>query len=216
MGSLLLYRDTSVAVVLTDSKAAKRGDMPAVYVYGRNGKVDACPTSCGMYDKGCYARSGREGLLERNAWSFAVVSGPLATTAQIRSMIRGRHIRSAAIGDLGMVPVDIVSRLVAAGSAGIIGYTHTDSAALRSSHMRSVETMADALSAWSTGRRTFRVLAAGSETWKGHNAFGEVACPAWSTDGRVTCDRCKLCDGDNSKPSVAIAAHGTQARSIAG
>ena len=215
--SLLLYKDAHVAVVLTDSKAGKRGDMPALYVYGKAGKEDACPATCGMYDKGCYARSGREGLLERNAWSFAAVaSGTVATSLQLRAMIRGRLVRSAAIGDLGMVPdaAAIVARIMACGAAGIIGYTHTE--ASLPGHMRSVDSLAQAEKAWDMGRRTFRVLPAGTVAWRGRNAFGEVACPSWASGGKVTCDRCKLCDGDNGKPSVAIAAHGTQRKAVQG
>lgn len=215
--SLLLYKDARVAVVLTDSKAGKRGDMPAIYVYGRNGKADSCPETCGMYHKGCYARSGREGLLERNAWSFAAIAtGSVATSLQLRAMIRGRLVRSAAIGDLGMVldAVGIVARLLECGAAGIIGYTHTDVSL--PGHMRSVDSLAQAEAAWSVGRRTFRVLPAGVQAWRGRNALGEVACPSWASGGRVTCDRCKLCDGDNGKPSVAISAHGTQRKAVVG
>lgn len=214
MRSLLLHRTDTLAVVLVDSRAGKRGDMPALYVYGKSGKADACPATCSMYDKGCYARSGREGLLERNAWTFAVVQGPLATSVEIRALVRGRLVRSAAIGDLGMVAAaeGILARLAQCGAAGTVGYTHTGRRL--AGHMQSVESLATAREHWAHGRRTFRVLPHTAQPWKGRNSVGEVACPAWS--GTATCDKCKLCDGKPGKPSVAIAAHGTQAKSIAG
>lgn len=216
---LKLYENASIIVLLQDSRSHNRktGDTCNLWVQSKGVASLACgdcpslPRSQGGTASGktsCYAWRGKPGLIVGK-----LRGAPIATTAELRAAIRGRTIRSAVIGDLGMVPTDsftsICARLVSAGAAGVIGYTHQWRAAehMRQTHMASADSLADAQAAWSAGWRTFRVLDKATPAWRGRNEHGEIACPAWATNGKTLCADCRMCDGANGKPSVAIAAH---------
>lgn len=211
---LLIYTDGTLSVYLQGSRSrnGKTGDTANLWVKGA-AAAHACGDCPRLDDKTCYAWRGRPGLLVRS------VGGQTCTTAELRAAVRGRIVRSAVIGDAGMVPVaawaTIEARLVAAGAAKIIGYTHQWARAnhLRGTHMASADSLADAQTAWAQGWRTFRVLPVGTPVWRGRNGHGEVACPSWASGGAVKCTDCGYCDGaTGKKASVAIAAHGAGIR----
>ena len=212
---LLLYSDARIAIYLqpSASRNGKTGDTANLWIKGSTA-ADACGDCPRLADRTCYAWRGRPGLLVRS------VGGQACTTAELRAAVRGRIVRSAVIGDAGMVPAEawasIELKLRAAGAAKIIGYTHQWRRAghLRGTHMASADSLADAQAAQAAGWRTFRVLPVGTPVWRGRNEHGEVACPSWASNGAVKCTDCGYCDGaGGKKASVAIAAHGSGIRS---
>ena len=216
---LILFENAQIAVLLQGSASTNRktGNTCNLWVRSKGHAKNACgdcpslPKSAGGAATGkraCYAWRGKPGLLLAKLPATAC-----ATTAELRSAVAGRIVRSAVIGDSGLIPAAdwqrIESRLMMAGAATIIGYTHQwhNATHLQATHMASADTIGQAQAAWAHGWRTFRVLDKDVQPWRGRNQFGEIACPAWASNGAVKCTNCKMCDGTNKKPSVAIAAH---------
>lgn len=213
---LTIYRDSDRAMLLQESTSrnSKTGDLANLWIVPLNGCAEAVCGDCALLHAGCYAHAGRTGMVSRKA-AAKHTDGPIASEADILRAIRGRIVRSAVIGDTAFIPVAVWQAMPR--PAGSLGYTHQWRHAehLRGSHMASVETLPAAQEAWSKGWRTFRVIERDAEPWKGRNELGEVACPAWSSGGRVQCAECRYCDGaESGKASVAIAAHGAQARRV--
>ena len=216
---LILFENDEIVVLLqgSASKNRKTGNTCNLWVRSKGHAKQACgdcpslPKSAGGTAQGkraCYAWRGKPGLLLAKLPAVAC-----ATLAELRSAVGGRIVRSAVIGDSGMIPAGdwarIQARLATAGAAKIIGYTHQWASAthLAATHLASADNLGQAQQAWSQGWRTFRVLDKDVQPWRGRNEFGEVACPAWASNGAVKCTDCKMCDGASKKPSVAIAAH---------
>ena len=216
---LILFENAEIVVLLqsSTSKNRKTGNTCNLWVRSKGPAKNACgdcpslPKSQGGNSTGkrsCYAWRGKPGLLLAKLPAVAC-----ATLAELRSAVGGRIVRSAVIGDSGMIPAAdwqrIQDRLTTAGASKIIGYTHQWGSAthLQATHLASADSLSQAQTAWFAGWRTFRVLDKTVQPWRGRNEFGEVACPAWASNGVVKCTDCKLCDGASTKPSVAIAAH---------
>lgn len=206
-----LYRDSAVrAVLFLSTGNGKTGVVPtlAIVPLGAD-RHAACPTCPRLDDGTCYAWTGRYGL-QASRWATANL--PTATRRDLRAMVSGRHVRSAAIGDLGALPqsaaIAILADLRSAGAIGTLGYTHEWRTAhwLRDSHMASCDTLADVAEATALGWRTF--YAGNVQVFAGKRN-GAVYCPADRLDG-VTCDRCGLCNGtaQGMRPNVVIAEHG--------
>ena len=212
--TLELYRDDRVrAVLFLSTGNGKTGAVPtlAIVPQVRGDRRSACPSCIRLDDGTCYAWTGRYGM---QAGKWAAADLQVATRRDLRAMVGGRYVRSAAIGDLGALPRDAALSILAdlrnAGAVGTLGYTHEWRTAywLRDSHMASCDTLADVAAATALGWRYFYAGPA-VDRYAGKRD-GAVYCPSDRLD-TVTCDRCGLCDGTargSGRPSVVIAEHG--------
>lgn len=125
----------------------------------------------------------------------------------------GRVVRLGAYGDPAAVPF-AVWRAFLAPARGWVGYTHQwrlpQVAPFKALCMASVDTPEEANEARALGWRTFRIRPMGGAL---SADACEVVCPASDEAGnRVTCEKCRLCDGGAraKAPHVAIIAHGSK------
>jgi len=133
--------------------------------------------------------------------------------SQHLDLFRGRMLRIGSYGDPCAAAFAVWSRLVQV-AAGHTGYTHQWREGrfwrFRRIVMASAESSEQAREARSRGWRTFRTAPAG-----GVPMAGEFSCPASAEQGhRLTCDRCRACNGAIRNPqraSVVIQAHGSPA-----
>ena len=132
------------------------------------------------------------------------------TGADFHSLMKGKVVRIGAYGDPAAVPTEVWRNLLR-NSAGWTGYTHQwrekIASGLRPFVMASADSEQEALTARSTGWRTFRV-AMPKDIPK---MLGESICPASAEAGRkLTCVDCQACDGAETgkKGSIVIQAHG--------
>ena len=223
-----LYDNGDVAVFLqeSESKNAKTGNTANLWVRGRT-VAHMCPADCVRRPdpdmlvqlakgksgvKVCYAWRGKAGLHVGKVTQSA-------TRIELRRAVGGRKVRSAVIGDTGMIPADVWAdlqiSLARAGASAFLGYTHNwrNAPWLRDSHMASCDSQAEHLEAQSLGWRTFTVEPANTAIWRGKRD-GQAVCPAVVSNGRVTCDTCGMCDGlaGAGKPDIVVPAHGAGAK----
>ena len=120
-------------------------------------------------------------------------------------------IRLGSYGDPSAIPSYVWDSLLAK-SKGRTGYTHQSVNQRYDLCMKSADSLDEALTAWSNGIRTFRVIDNVNAMVKDK----EILCPASEEAGRrTTCDSCKLCSGsDIVAKSIAIVAHGNGAKYI--
>lgn len=197
------------------STNAKTGDVPTAWIGDTIEAARATCAGCPLLDAGCYAWTGSPRMafasIRRSARDTSL---PHALRKRAKS---ARMVRVSAIGDIGgegtATRDDIVARVKAVGLA-IVGYTHRwrDAATRdvwRGLLMASCDTPGDADRARSEGWRAAVVLPsdapARSVTPAGHTV---VVCPAQTSDGRVTCNTCRLCDASKPGPIVGFREHG--------
>ena len=88
----------------------------------------SCPQTCPFYDKGCYAKYGKQSLHWRKVSNGERGISWSEFTAQIRKIVSGQLWRHNASGDLphndGFIDVNKVRELVSANK-GRRGYTYT-------------------------------------------------------------------------------------------
>ena len=136
--------------------------------------------------------------------------------ATISALGAGRMVRIGTYGDGAAVPSYVWDSLTSAAK-GHTAYSHqiaTPGSEFNDArYMVSADSEAAARTAWTHGRRTFRVIKAAADIIKG----SEIMCPASKEAGyRTTCDKCGLCGGAAIKAkSIAIIAHGSGARNFA-
>jgi hypothetical protein len=126
---------------------------------------------------------------------------PAVAPSDLPRIGAGRMVRLGAYGDPAAVPVEVWTALVSRAQ-GHTGYTHQwrrdIGSSLRTLCMASCDSEADARAAWEAGWRTFRV-----RRHDGGTLPGEVVCPASDEGGkRTTCERCRLCSGNPSRPGL--------------
>lgn len=137
------------------------------------------------------------------------VYGELSGHAAIAGIGEGLMVRLGTYGDPSAVPSYVWESLVSRAK-GHTAYSHqanVPGADFRSDmFMQSVDSLAEARSAWQSGRRTFRVVSSVSDIER----RSEVLCPASAEAGqRTTCAACGLCGGTAVKAkSIAIPVHG--------
>lgn len=126
-------------------------------------------------------------------------------------LFQGRALRIGSYGDGAAVPLSIWQHLTKLAS-GHTAYTHQWlESPLSSEHkeifMASVDNVEETEQAHIMGYRTFRVRTPDQPLMK-----GEMMCPAAdeTAKGRMTCDRCLLCNGTGGKvnKNIAIVVHG--------
>jgi hypothetical protein len=207
------------------STNVKTGDVPTAWVGAtRAACLESC-RGCSLAPRAvggngsCYSHSGTPALAH-GAIVRATAAGKVTTlTAAIRGAVRSaRMLRYTAIGDGGRTAPGVADRIVDAARAAklqLVGYTHhwresSVAAEWRGRLMASVDTIADADAALSAGWRAAAVVPDGAPargTTPGGAAY--VVCPAQVTDGRVTCNDCRLCDASKPGSVIAFWEHGT-------
>lgn len=144
---------------------------------------------------------------------------PTISRDQAVKLLSGRTIRMGAYGDPAAIPADVWQPMLDL-AAGHTGYTHQwregFAQPFRGIVMASADSPADRDIARAIGWRTFRVIPIAQASTP--LAAREIACPASPEGGmRRTCLTCRACDGAARGPgqaSIAIIAHGAQAKSF--
>ena len=228
--------DGSPIVVIAQSKTTNRktGDMVQTYILRADmdpvtaNRTGADVSICGNCPLRGEAHGGDKGQAKNRGCYVTLIHGPASVyrtfaagkypTAAghkaIAAIGAGRMVRIGTYGDGAAVPSYIWDSLCSEAE-GWTAYTHQNewvgAAADPARYMVSVQSAADAGTAWEAGARTFRVIASVADMVKGK----EVLCPASEEAGkRTTCDRCKLCSGASiAAKSIAIVAHGASTKS---
>lgn len=195
-----------VAAVQTGWDKAICGDCP---LRGTKGQGRACYVNVGHGPRAVYA-AWKRGIYKAPArlyYAQAVHAGVVPYLA-IKTALAGRHLRIGAYGDPAAVPVVVWQALIKWADAHT-GYTHQwrNAPGLRGLVQASVESDADAAEASHAGWNYFRAT---NDTTLINR--GEINCPAWLYQGKVTCLQCGKCDGKTT--NVMIEAHGSGATHI--
>lgn len=236
-GPSLLDGSPIVVVAVTSSKNSKTGNMVQTYILRSDvdpltaSKTGADVAICGncphrgqattdpaakvAKGRSCYVNLAQGVLVVWKALQngrYPVAVGHKA----IAALGAGRMVRIGTYGDGAAVPSYIWDSLCSQAE-GWTAYTHqtgwAGAAVDPSRFMVSVESKAQAVTAWDAGARTFRVVASLADV----DRKREAVCPASEEMGkRATCATCKLCAGASVKAkSIAIVAHGTAAAKAA-
>jgi hypothetical protein len=218
-----MLTDTDILWAATSSNV-KTGNVPTAWVGATR---DACRESCrgcplAPKDVGgngaCYSHSGSPAIAHNSIRKAAAAGKDRTLTAAIRGAARSaRMLRYTAIGDGGRTAPGVAARIVEAARAArlqLVGYTHhwreaAVAAEWRGRLMASVESMTDADEALAAGWRAAVVVPVDTPN-RGTTPNGArfVVCPAQVTDGRVTCNDCRLCDASKPGPVIAFREHG--------
>lgn len=215
-----------IAVEKTENK--KTGPMSATYV-----SQETCPVECPLRGSGCYAETGRVGLITNRlnaaSKSARVSQARIAReeSEAIRQLTGARVLRVHVVGDCRTnMSADTVASAMEAHTAKhgqpSYAYTHAWRAVARESWrttsvLASCESADDIRDARKRGYGTVIVVDffQSDKAYK-HNGERVVPCPA-QTRGK-TCVECRLCfDGDalrDRQTSIAFAAHGVQAKRV--
>lgn len=147
-------------------------------------------------------------------------SYPMATDLQLQALLSDKMLRCGSYGDPAAHRATF-DRVIPMAGLGHTAYTHQQDIMPTDPRMMiSADTAAEAITAHNQGRRTFRVIPVSDWTTAGKAALlpSEILCPASaeSTAKDVTCDKCKLCNGSESKhaKSIAIVAHGASRNKV--
>lgn len=181
----------------------------------------ACPTTCALYDAGCYARGRIFGIAAKNGRETGGDYGALL--ALVDTMPHGYVLRLNVSGDFltanGTPDYAYIAAANGVHSARpdvtIIAYTHawrTLSPGMFTFVVNaSCDGPDDVVEARAAGWSTVVVDTNAEDTLIGGTLAGSrvVQCPA-QTRG-LTCDQCRLC-GRERPSTVAFAAHGGGAR----
>jgi len=210
---VILHEDAERVIIATGLKTSsqntKTGGMIQLYILVRDvSPVEAvksgadvaicgdCPHRGAIVDgklvgRRCYVNLGQG---PRSVWK-AYQNGRYrhALLTEYPALFGGRAVRLGAYGDPAFVPQNIIAE-IARVSSHWTGYTHQwkSNAWLKPYVMASCDSTEEAVSAASTGWRTFRVSRKGDAT----RLASEISCPASKEGGkRTTCEHCGLCDG---------------------
>ena len=147
-------------------------------------------------------------------------SYPTATDAQLKALLSDKMLRCGSYGDPAAHRASF-DRIIPMAGLGHTAYTHQQDIMPTDPRMMiSADTITEAKQAHNQGRRTFRVIPVSEWTNSGKAALlsSEILCPASAESNAkdVTCDKCKLCNGSESKhaKSIAIVAHGTSRNKV--
>jgi hypothetical protein len=165
--------------------------------------------------RGCYVNLGQGQTIVFKGLKRGIYKQ--ATPAEVQAFTAGQGVRLGTYGDPAAIPRAAWGMLLVKASFWT-GYTHNLKVQPSMSDlcMVSADSQQQSASAKAHGRRSFRVIPLTQWKAKGKAAVSshEILCPASTEAGsRVTCDKCKLCNGTKSKgKSIAIVAHGSGAK----
>ncbi len=161
--------------------------------------------------RACYVNVGQGPMAIWKSWKAHKVA-PSSLT-EIRDKIQDREVRIGTYGDPMAVPARVWEALIK-HTSGHTGYTHQWYHPAGKHYQRflhaSVESPMSASKARFQGWKTFQVLREGEPV---KNAMGALECLSQKTGGRVTCEDCGLCQGENG-PNVWIQVHGSGKKNL--
>ena len=219
------------ALWLSGSSNKKTGNVPTLWI-GRTkketmGSCFGCPLA-GVDNGGdgsCYAVHGSP------SWAIASIQEAAAldperytvNKALSESKRSAKMARLGAIGDPGRLPLDYLKRSirkVRALGMDAVGYTHhwRDLPSLAGWLMASCDSLDEVDGALAEGWRVavkvpWNFLGdEGTGRFKTAGGAPGVICPAVKTDGDITCNDCRLCDGSKPGPVIAFPDHGPKWR----
>jgi hypothetical protein len=218
-----MLSETSILWAPT-SRNVKTGNVPTAWVGETRTECRESCRGCPLApadvggDGSCYSHSGSPAIAASSIRKAAARGRDKSLIAAIRGAARSaRMVRYTAIGDGGRVAPGVADRIASTvRDAGLqlVGYTHhwrdaLVSADWRGRLMASVDNLADADAALAAGWRAAAVVPE-DQPARGTTPGGAryVVCPAQVTDGRVTCNDCRLCDGSRPGPVIAFREHG--------
>ena len=215
------------ALWVAQSANPKTGNVPTLWIGRTKEETALSCAGCGLRPKKeggnseCYARVGNPGRAISSV-RIAAIRNPSRYT--LRSALLGsarsaKMARITAIGDGALLPIPYVKqsiRKIRAFGLDAVGFTHywEDFPSLKGWLMASVDGLDGVDKALALGWRvavtvpwdfigdkgTGRFLTAGG-------ARG-IVCPAVKSEGAVTCNTCRLCDGSKAGPVIAFPMHG--------
>ena len=172
------------------------------------------PDKAQAENRSCYVLLGQGPLIAYRG----LQSGLYPTVAghdAIAAIGAGHMVRLGTYGDPAAVPAYVWESLLSQ-AVGHTAYSHQNGLAGAAFNpaimMQSADSLAEAKTAWQSGRRTFRIVQSVADIVKGK----EILCPASAEAGKKTsCAACGLCGGASVKAkSIAIPAHGAGAGHI--
>lgn len=124
----------------------------------------------------------------------------------LKQLLNNKSIRLGSYGDPAAIPMSLLAKLTFA-SKNHTGYTHfwKTKPDLKHFCMASVDSPLEAQEARTLGWRTFRVKS--ENDLKFNN---EIICPAVDKPGIITCESCKLCNGQSAAKNIVLNVHGVQ------
>jgi hypothetical protein len=203
------------------SNNSKTGNVPTAWVGPTREEARASCAGCPLLDKGCYAHSGTPLVALASIRRAATRGKNYTLKAALKGARRSaRMVRYTAIGDGGRVPIPVADGIVSAVKAAgldLVGYTHhwreqPVADAWRGRLMASCDNVTEADTALAAGWRVAVVLPANSGDTVTPGGRTVKVCPAIKTDGRITCNDCRLCDGSKRGPVIGFPAHGNQTK----
>lgn len=218
-----MLSETSILWAPT-SRNVKTGNVPTAWIGETRTECRESCRGCAFAPKdvggdgSCYSHSGSPAIAASSIRKAAARGKDKSLAAALRDAARtARMVRYTAIGDGGRVAPGVADRIVStvrAAGLQLVGYTHHWRDALvaadwRGRLMASVDTLSDADAAIAAGWRAAAVVPE-DQPARGTTPGGAryVVCPAQVTDGRVTCNDCRLCDGSKPGPVIAFREHG--------
>lgn len=218
-----MLTDSAILWAATSSNV-KTGNVPTAWVGATREECRESCRGCPLAPKdiggngACYSHSGSPAIAASSIRKAAARGADRSLAAALKGAARSaRMARYTAIGDGGRVAPGVADRItstVRAAGLQLVGYTHHWRDALvaadwRGRLMASVDTLADADAALAAGWRAAAVVPA-DQPARGTTPGGAryVVCPAQTSDGRVTCNDCRLCDGSKAGPVIAFREHG--------
>lgn len=202
---------TRTIVVLASSNS-KTGKVAATYR-----TQHSCPTTCALYDAGCYARGRIFGIAAKNGHEvngdYAAVLGLIDTMPPdyvLRANVSGDFLSEDGSPDLQYITA-LNTVADARPDVTIIAYTHAwrtlAPGMFRFVVNASCDTPADVIEARAAGWATVVVDTNADDTLVGSKLSDSrvIQCPN-QTRG-ITCAECKLC-GRERPATVAFAVHG--------
>tara|TARA_R110002051_G_scaffold317281_2_gene398297 strand:- start:5768 stop:6604 length:837 start_codon:yes stop_codon:yes gene_type:complete len=216
----------AAALWLPGSSNRKTGNVPTLWI-GRTmeetrASCKGCPL-CPKKEGGngeCYAYGSPEYAL--HSIQRAAAKDPERYTvnrALSNSKRSAKMARLGALGDPGRLPLDYLKRsILKVRAVGLeaVGYTHhwRDLPSLAGWLMASCDALGQVDGALAAG---WRVAVKVPWDFLGDNGTGRfktpggaagIVCPAVKTDGGITCNDCRLCDGSKAGPVIAFPSHG--------
>ena len=208
------------AIWVARSKNEKTGDVPALWIGRSRDESKKSCEGCTIFDN-CYAQKGRVAVAQA-----AVIRGAEANPkrytleeALLASSRRAKMARVTAIGDSARLPVQYMLKAfgtIRAFGLDVVGYTHFWRTAkhLKGNLMASCDSETDALEAIALGWRVALTVPYGFNPPRGRFSLPDgskgIVCPAIRTDGGITCNDCRMCDGSKAGPVIAFPLHGPE------
>lgn len=214
------------ALWVAQSTNTKTGNVPTLWIGRTKEETALSCAGCGLRPKkeggsgDCYAYGTPERAL-RSIQKAARLNPSRYTlrSALLGSVRSAKMARLTSIGDSARLPIPYVKqsiRKIRAFGMDAVGFTHywEDFPSLKGWLMASVDSLDGVDKALALG---WRVAVTVPWDFIGDNGTGRfrtaggargIVCPAIKSEGAVTCNTCRLCDGSKAGPVIAFPMHG--------